>query len=447
MTKWVVVLIAILVVAALAYAQWTSGVPVLAAAAEQGPIREFIDERGITRLPKTYLITMPYTGRLEGIELEEGQRVARGDHVARLVPSDLQLAVDAATAAVERLDAAIRENDDQTVETTGLQQAIEFVRSMNRTVEAALARVESGRAKKDFAERHFGRIKSLADTRAVTDEEVDRAELAMVQSGVDYRQDELVHRAMVALQAATALMPTMIQQYIDRKSLSRDVLVKQRAEAAARLAQVQQDQHRGTLDSPVDGVVLARHITNERYISAGQELIEIGRLADLEVEADVLSHDVVRVKRGDDVEVYGPAVGSQAARGSVVRVFPAGFTKISSLGVEQQRVKVIIRIDPDDLQRLIEQRGLGVDYRVRVKIFTADEPDATIIPRSALFRGSNGDWQVYAIRGGIAQLTTIQVGLMNDNLVQVVKGLEVGQTVVLAPEVDLADGLRVEVSE
>jgi HlyD family secretion protein len=439
-----VVLAAVVVVGLLVYAQATDAVPVLTARVESGPIREFIDERGKTRLPRTYLITQPFTARIEEIDLFEGTAVKRGQVVARIVPTDLQLSVDASEAAVERLDAAILENDDTTVEKTGLQQAIEFVKSMDRTVDAALARVESGKAKKDFAQKQLQRQQSLVAKKAAPQDDLDRAEFVMVESRVDLQQDELVHSAMVSLQAATALMPTMVRQYIGRKDLSHDVLVKQRAEAVARLQQVQQDQQRGTLISPVDGVVLARHVTNERYISAGTVLMEIGRLEDLEVEAEVLSQDVVDVKLGNEVEIYGPAIGDPPARGVVTRIYPAGFTKISSLGVEQQRVMVVMKMNDDDLRRMLEQRGLGVDYRVRVRIYTQQKSRALTLPRSALFRGGNGDWQVFVVRRSSAQRVPLKLGLMNDNIAEVVKGLEEGETVVLAPESGLTDGQRVK---
>ena len=92
-------------------------------------------------------------------------------------------------------------------------------------------------------------------------------------------------------------------------------------------------------------------------------------------------------KIGDAVEIYGPAIGPAAVHGEVARIYPAGFTKISSLGVEQQRVRVIVQFhDREDLKRLLHERGLGVGYRVRVRIHTAERSQALVVPRSALFR-------------------------------------------------------------
>ncbi|NLF07022.1 MAG: efflux RND transporter periplasmic adaptor subunit [Pirellulaceae bacterium] len=422
---------------------FSPGKAVEAARAKVGPIREFIDEQGITRLPQTYLITMPITGRIEAISLVEGSRVERGQAVARLVPRDLQLAVDQASAAVARLEASIRENADVAVEETAYQQALQFVKSTAATVQAAAERMISGKAKLDFATRDLGRVRQLAATGARTQDELERTILAQVQSDVDFKQDQLVHAAMVAVGAATDLMPSMVRQYIERKRLSGQVLEKQKAEAEAELQQKLLDQQRGELLSPVDGLVLDRPITNERYLSAGTTLLEIGRLEELEVEADVLSLDVAAAKVGDPVEIYGPTVGREPARGAVHRIHPAGFTKLSSLGVEQQRVKVIVRFDRDELHRLLSERGLGVGYRVRVRILTADSPHALLVPRSALFRAADNSWRVFVVRNGRAKLQKIEVGMLNDEQAEIVEGLREGEPVVLAPESSLTDGAKV----
>lgn len=446
MRTWMVVAV---VATAAAAASWlwvlSERAPVEAARVERGEIRAFIDEQGQTRLPQTYLITMPFDGRIEAIELVEGQPVSRGQVVARLVPLDLDLDYEEAYAAVERLTASIAENDDVSVETTTLRQALSFVDSMNRTVEAAAERVRAGKAKLDYCERALGRILQLRQSNAATEEAEDLARLQYVESSVAYQQDVLVKAALESIQAATALLPHLVQQYIDRKGLTRAVLEKQRAEANVRLREAENNQRRGVLLSPINGVVLARHESNERRVAGGTVLLEIGDLNQLEVEADILSQDVVRVAEGDPVELYGPAVGTRGARGQVARIFPAGFTKVSSLGVEQQRVKVIIAFAPGELKRLRLERNLGVGYRVRLRIITDQKSSTLVVPRAALFRSAAGNWQVFAVRDGRAHLTPIEVGLLNDEHAEVLNGLSEGELVVLAPESSLSDGDRVHV--
>jgi HlyD family secretion protein len=443
---WIILGVVVVAAIAVGVVAWISSwrTPVEVAKVTRGEIQAFVDERGKTRLPQTYLITMPLAGRIEPIELIEGTPVKEGQVVARISPVDLKLAVDQTDAVVERLKASIRQNDDNTLEESMLQQTLHFKESMERTVAAAEARWQSGLARLDFAEKQYGRVQKLFEKKTVTEEQLDAADSEMKQRSFDSKQDHFVLAATQALTAATDLLPDMVRRYIKRKGLARDVLEEQQSEADAKLDQVKLDQQRGTMTSPVNGVVLQREVSNERFLISGTTLLEIGRLEDLEVEADVLSLDVVSAKVGDAVEVYGPAIGRPRAHGTVKRIYPAGFTKISSLGVEQQRVKVIVAFEPDDLKRLLAERHLGVGYRVRVRITTKTEPKALIVPRSALFRGPNGAWQLYVVRGGRAEIQAVKVGILNDRHAEITGGLEKGDLVIRAPESNLQEGQRVK---
>ena len=411
-----------------------------AAKLSSGEIREFVDEQGQTRLPDTHSITMPFNGRIDPIELVEGAPVKAGQVIAQVKKLDMELAVADARAAVERAKAAIVENDDVSVESTSLMQALKMVESMASTVQAAEKRVTTGEAKLDFANKQFRRMKELMVGRSASEEQMNQAEVAQVEANIEYQQNVLVAAAMRSMQAATALAPQIVQQYISRKSLTGNVKKQELAQAEARLKQQVRDQERAEMKSPIDGVLLERHESSERQLTGGTLLAVIGDLNALEVEADILSQDVVSVQVGQQVEIYGPAIGRASVTGKVRRVFPAGFTKVSSLGVEQQRVKVVIAFAADDVARLREQQGLGVGYRVRVKIFTAQKGDALLVPRSAMFRSPTGAWQVFAIRDNVAKLQTIQVGLMNDAFAEVTDGLAKGEGVVLSPETTLVDG-------
>ncbi len=446
MRTWMILLLVVVVLslAGLGYSSWSRGTPVEAAACQRGDVQEYVDEEGKTRLSDTYQITMPYDGRIEPIDLVEGSTVHKGQLVAQIKPIDIELAKAMAQTSVDRLKASIRENDDTSVETTALKQSNSMVESIDRMVDAAAARVKTGEAKLEFAEKHLSRTQNLVEQNASSQEEVDRAQVSQVESSVEHQQDVLVLRSAEAMRAATALLPTAVRQYIQRKLLSHDVLEQQLAEAQVRVREVDKNARLATMTSPVDGVVLERAVSNERQVASGTVLVRIGRWEDLEIEADVLSQDVVRVKPGQRVEVHGAAVGVQSASAVVTRIFPAGFTKVSSLGVEQQRVKVIMKLSSEDHRRLRENNDLGVAYRVRVRIFTAEAKAALSIPRSALFRGANNDWRVYAIRGGRAHLQAVKIGLANDEQVQILEGLAEGDQVILAPETNLTEGQAVQ---
>jgi HlyD family secretion protein len=267
--------------------------------------------------------------------------------------------------------------------------------------------------------------------------------LAEVESKTDYLQDNLVQSALSALQVAANLLPVLVEKQIERKALRHAVLVKERAELEVLRKQAALDLERSAMQSPITGTVLARHISNERLVAGGTTLLEMGRLDDLQVEVDLLSQEAVHVEPGAAVEIFGPALGTTIVRGEVARIYPAGFTKISSLGVEQQRVRAIIEISDDDFARLRTQQRLGVGYRVDVRIVTRTSSRALHIPRSALFRGAQGRWQVFAVEGRRARLKTVTVGIVNDIEAQVLDGLSEGEPVVAAPPTELRDGARV----
>lgn len=445
------VVLLVAVIAGLVGGSFAAGVSVDVAQVQRGAIQQYVDEQGKTRLPQTYLITMPYPGRIAPITHSEGSHVGKGDLVAQVVPEDAALAVRAAQAAANRLDASIAENLDTELEQLIRKQALQYVASMEQAELAAAKQVEAGLAKKQYADANRRRLEALYQRGAATEDELDRAKLQQVEDTVAWVRDQLTHSTLIALKAAMEYLPATVERYIEERQLADAVLQQQRAEAAVRLEQAKLQQRRGALISPVDGMVLHRFVTDERFLPAGEPLLEIGRLEDLEIEADILSADVVGVQPGNRVLIYGPAVGRHPtedrsyALGTVHKVFPAAFTKISSLGVEEQRVKVIVHLDANDSRWLREDRSWGVGYRVRVRIITDEKSNVLLVPRSALLRDSEGKWLVYAVSEGRVAPRHVQLGLINDTAAEVVEGLDENELVVCNPETELSPGARVVV--
>lgn len=442
-------LFAIVAVVAIAgigvYLRQTDGVQVRTSKTTGGMIQQYVDERGKTRLAHTYEITMPLAGRLQAINCEEGQSVDQGEIVAQMVMDDLKHHVAEAQAAVERLQASITENDDNSVEERAKQQSKAFVESMRHTVAAAEARKTAGAKKTDFAESFYKRTRELESRNAKTLEDLERAEMDFVTSQVDYQQDILVWKASQAMLMATELFPKMIDEYVNRKRLQSAVLQKQLAEATARLDQARLDQSRAAMQSPITGLVFSRNYDDEQFIPAGAVLMTIGNWRDMEVVVDVLSQDATRLRAGGKAKIYGIDGGDTEAfsvGGTIARVDPLAYTKISSLGVEQQRVDVVVRLEPDAVQSL-RQRFVGADFRVRVRLITAEHMATAIVPRPALFRGTDGQWELFVIRGGRAARQIVELGLTNDSDAEILSGIQAGEEVVLAPENDVVDGVRI----
>jgi HlyD family secretion protein len=188
--------------------------------------------------------------------------------------------------------------------------------------------------------------------------------------------------------------------------------------------------------APVEGVVLKRLRESESVVAAGEPLLEIGDPRQLEIVADLLSADAVRVHAGDAVRIerWG---GDRPLEGRVRRIEPSGFTKLSALGVEEQRVNVIVAFDDP-----CAGAELGDGYRVDARIIIWHAEDALAVPLGALFRHDNA-WAVFVENNGRAVLRVIELGERNDDRAQVLSGLTAGQHVVLHPPDTLVDGARI----
>jgi HlyD family secretion protein len=452
--KRIVVLvgIAILLVALIGLSLRPRRIPVQAAAVSQGDIRAFVDEQGTTRLPQDYLVTMPFDGRIEAIELEDGDEVKRNQVVARISTADLALEMAQAKAEVARLEAVVRKSEDDSVEHLAMEQAKLFDESMEATVAAAEQQVLAGNARQQYARTQFGRVEELYRSGAQTQNDFDQAKLSVDEREYESSQNTLVLAALKAMKRATELLPQLMAEYIGRREFDAAVTRRQREEADVRYRQAQLRGERGEMKSPVNGVVLSKEVSNERFLTAGTVLLRIGQLEQLEIETDVLSEDAVDLRVGDPVEIYGPAVAASEGdglSGVVHRVAPSGFTKISSLGVEQQRVRVIIRFSESTLAGVRERVPLGEGYRVRVRVFTDEHRATLVVPRSALFRGASGDWQVFVIRSQRVQQQTVEIGILTDDRAEIIDGLVAGELVVLAPEsaLRIGDAVSFEVRE
>jgi len=404
-----------------------------------------IDERGRTRLPRTHHLTMPLPGRILPITLVEGDRVEAGEVVARVDPEAFRSAVAVAEARIERLRASLVRNDDTRLERSVLEGLEEELVAIEQTVRAADARQEASAAREAYFATRLERLEVADAADAATPTELDEARLAALESNVGHRTDVLQYRALVAIQRAAMIGPRMVREYIEKKELTADEIRHELAEARIALEDARRDLARTEIVAPISGVVLHRAVSDRRVLPAGAPLLELGDLAELQVEVDVLSRDAAKIRSGDPVEMSGLALRDRVLRGLVRRIEPRGFTKVSSLGVEEQRVRVIVALNPDAAPILADADiELGVGWRLRTRIITDRADDALVVPRTALVRSGLDAWQVVAIRGGRARMIEVEVGLLNDDAAQVLgDALTEGEHVILAPERDLDDGVRV----
>jgi len=420
-------------------------VPVVAERVVERTVRSYVDERAMTSVPQRHVVSMPYDGRIARIDLEEGDIVHADQVVARLVPRDIELNLATAQAAMDRITASIAENAYIALELNARRQAELMAEAMQKMAEASQVQITAIRPLADYWRQAAARARELVQRSAQSIDELQLAEANEAARRAEVSQQELSAQAQQLLSSATRLVPQLINDYLGRKRLQGDVLRQQLEEARIALEAEQLRAERAMIKSPVDGVVLKRHTYSEQFLRAGDPLLEIGELDRLEIEAEVLSQEAAHIRVGDPVEVYGPAINRPLGNGlaaRVKRIHPDAFTKISSLGVEQQRVLVDVELPPETLEHF-RRLGVGVGYRIRVRIYTDTRENVLAVPRSALFRNDDGGWSVMAIRQGRAVELPVETGIVNDEWAEIVSGLPSNELIIVAPDSELDPGAKV----
>lgn len=370
-------LIAVAIVLALVFLLRAPPVEVEAGEVTRGPMTVTVDDLGETRVTNLYTVSAPITGELLRVALKPGdQAVARRTVLARVQPAE-----------PGPLDARV-------------------LRQAEANIGALQADLAASRENEALTRRELARVEPLARRGFVAQAALDRARTAHDQ-------------AARAVEAAA-----------QRLAAARAELIVAGAGRSGRGAVA--------VTSPISGYVLRVPQESERVVAAGTPLVEIGDPARLEMVTDLLSAGAVQVRPGAIARIEGWG-GERPLTGRVRRVEPFGFTKLSALGVEEQRVNVVI----DFAEPRQAWLRLGHGYRATVRIVVWQAPDVVRMPVSALFR-SGDHWRVFTINeAGRLRLTPVEIGRMNDEVAEVRRGVDAGARVILHPGDRVTDGGRV----
>lgn len=359
----------------------------------RGPLRVTVSEEGETRVRDRFTVSAPVAGQVLRIELEPGDPVAAGETVlATFAPSD-----------PSPLDVRSR------------REAEARAKAAREAVRQAQAERERAASEAEYAETELRRTQRLAEQGIVSEEELDLARTRARTTREALRSAEFaLSTARYELEHARAVLST----------------------------DTDGDGEVITLTSPVDGVVLERFRESAAVVAAGEPLLEVADTGRLEIVSDFLSQDAVKIDPGQRalIEHWG---GEETLEARVRRVEPSGFTKISALGVEEQRVNVILDfVDPQTAWG-----KLGDGYRVEVAVILWEGDDVLQVPTSALFRHrveGEDRWAVFRVVDEQAVLTPVEVGHRTALAAEVISGPSEGDTVIVHPNETILDGTKVE---
>ncbi|WP_316213416.1 MULTISPECIES: efflux RND transporter periplasmic adaptor subunit [unclassified Bradyrhizobium] len=384
---------ALIAVAALvAWAVMPSAVTVETAVVAKGRFVATVDDDGKTRIRQRYVVAAPLAGRLGRIRFKAGDQIKSDDAVATITPSPAPL-----------MDPRSR------------HEAEERLGAAEANVARAKAVVERAHAQSDQANADVARTRTLAEHGTATAQALEHAELAVRTADRDLRAAEFLDHAA---EHELSQMRALLARYSGNTNPD-------------------ETPESWSVTAPVTGVVLKVAQESETIVQPGTPLLEVGDPHDLEIVVDVLSTDAVEIRPGADVTIihWGRP---EPLSGRVRRVEPAAFTKISTLGVEEQRVNVLI-----DITSPAEQWArLGDAYQLDTQIVVFTKDDATIVPAGALFR--RGDqWSVYAVKDDRAELRSVEVLRRSGRFAAIASGLTDGEAVIVYPGDRVASGVRV----
>jgi HlyD family secretion protein len=358
-----------------------------------GPLRVTVDQQGKTRVKQRYVIASPLGGQLSRIPWKPGQKIYQGSTVL----------------------ATIQPKETEFLDPSAQAQAQAKVKACQSMCDKANASVRQMKVKLEYAQRDRERLQPLASQRSSTQQELDTAMQVERSASEELR---------VAQQAVRAAEFDMEQ--------ARAVLLRTRAVQDGMEVSDQFE-----IVSPINGRVLTVAQESATVVSAGTALIEIGDPTDLEVAIDVLSPDAVKVPVGARMllEHWG---GEKPLEARVRVVEPYGFTKVSALGVEEQRVYVVADIvDPISVRP-----SLGDGYRVEARIIIWEKPDALKVPAGAMSRRET-QWTVFVVEGGKAKVRPVTVGRSNGLETEILSGLSEGEQVIVHAGDRVKEGVAV----
>lgn len=377
------------------FAVWAvmpSPVAVETAAVTKGRFVARVEEDGKTRVRERYVVAAPLAGRLTRVRSKVGDQVKVGDVLATIVPSPAPL-----------MDPRSR------------QEAEERLGTAEANLERAKAVVERSRAQSAQADTDLARARTLTERGAATAQTLERAELAVRLADRDLRAAEFLNHAA---EHEVSQMRALLARYGSATSNG-------------------ETPDGWNVTAPAGGVVLKVAQESETIVQPGTPLLDIGDPRDLEIVVDVLSTDAVEIRPGANaiIEHWG---GEVQLMGRVRRVEPAAFTKISTLGVEEQRVNVLVDIlsPPEQWARL------GDAYQVDVAISVFTQEDASIVPSGALFR-RGAAWNVFAVSDGRAELREVRLLRRSGRSAAVASGVTAGDAVIVYPSDRIRPGVRV----
>lgn len=402
---WAVAIAMICIASVLGYIVMQQGQTVETSLVEKGEIKQFIEDTAVVQSNKKQTVYIEGSGKINSIKVNVGDSVKKDDILLTMDKEDLELKLQDANSKIEAAKAQLASTD---------------ISNYVNKIEIAEAEVDKAKVSYESASRNLNNSRTLYESGVISKQELDNAEdayenaEATLKSSNNQLEDvkkgtpDYVKNGYVAgVEQAVILKNTIIRE-IERQQIL----------------------------SPIDGIIIEKLVDENSIGAPGTVAFLVGNIKSLELETNILSDDIYKVKMGNEVEISGKAMGNSTLKGKIVKIAPEAKNITSSLGVNQKRVPVTIEISDDT-------NLLKPGYDLDIKIITEVKSNTLIIPDSAVF-DYQGNSCVFVVDNGKAVIKQIKKGIESEKTIEVVESLKEGERILLKPDNNTKEGMKIK---
>lgn len=387
------------------YMNIQSGLVVETTTVENGEIKQYIDDTAVVQSNKKQTVYVEGTGKINLLNVNIGDYVKQGDVLLSQDITDLELQLKDADAKISSAKAQLQSTDSS---------------NYSNKIEIAEAAVETAKINCEAAKREFNNYTTLYEAGAISQQELTKVEEAYKSAQASLKSAE--SQLKEAKDGAPDYMKSGYLAAIEQAEILK--------------ASIEKNIQKQQVISPIDGIILDKFVEINSIPTAGSEAFLIGDTKSLELEANILSDDIYKIKIGNEVEVSGKAIGDLIIKGKVIKIAPEAKNITSSLGVNQKRVLVTIEI-------IDENNLLKPGYDLDAKIITEIKSDTLIVPDSAVF-DYKGNSCVFTVENGKAVIKQITKGIEGEKTIEVLGGLNEGDKIIVKPDNNVTEGMKIK---
>lgn len=405
---WIGLILIIIAAAAYMYMTKTSAVDVELTEVKRGDIDEYIEEKAIVELENKADIYAQQSGVVTLSSADVGDEVKAGDVLLKIQDEELRLQIRTMELQKQSIEAQLEEARK------GLSQW---------DLQTLEANVKTAQIAYNEAERVLGNNKKLYEAGGISKDIYESSVAALASAEANL---EVAKAALAAAQ--DGLSPNVEKQFLTQMD-----------ELQIQINHLKSKQKDYIIKSPMDGIVLVAEAPEGSVVPMGTLVFQIGSYDEMYLSSDILVDDIANIKEGSEVFISNEDLGINNVRGTVRKIYPQAFSKMSDLGIEQKRIKIEISIDEE-----IDELRPG--YDMDIKIITASSRDTLLIEDKAVFEQGDNSY-VFVNDNGTAKLRQIEKGLESDDMIEVTKGLQEGEKVILSPDENIEEGKEIRVDK